>query len=221
MPSKAHVLACLALLAAAPLAAQEPSYALRPGDRITAEVFTAAGERVDVVSGSRIIDRNGDVFLPFVGSVHVAGLDETSLRRLLVDRYEPYYADPVVDVEVELRVSVTGSVGQPGQLYLDPTATLVDAIAQAGGMASEIAVATIQIPANQSEVRLVRDGVTTILNLRPDEVTEEVLRMRIKSGDWLHVPPRDRSRIRDEIQFWGGVLSFVGSLAALVVLIAR
>ncbi len=122
---------------------------------------------------------------------------------------------------MELRVSVTGSVRSAGQLYLDPTATITDAIARAGGMAAEVAVIGNQIPANQAEVRLVRDGGTTILNLRPDEVQDSVLQMRIKSGDWIHVPPRDRSRVRDEIQFWGSVLSFVSSIAAVVVLITR
>lgn len=223
MPNRALALAALVLLGAGPpLAAQQKqSYALQPGDQVTVQVYTAAGAQVDVVSGQRIIDRGGNIFLPYVGTVHVAGLDEMGLRELLTRRYGSFYSEPVVDVKVSLRISITGAVGRPGQYFLDPTATIVDAIANAGGMAPELAVASTQLPADQSAVRLVRDGKTFILNLRPDQVADSVLKMRVRSGDWINVPVRSRSRVRDDIQFWGGVLSFVTSIVALGYLIGH
>jgi protein involved in polysaccharide export with SLBB domain len=211
-----------ALLLVAPLSAQEDgTYAIRPGDRVTLDVFTAAGERVDVVSGSRIVDRNGALYLPYVGSVHAAGLDQTTLREELTRGYGTFYDQPVINVKVELRVNVTGSVGRPGQYYLDPSATIIDALSEAGGPASELAVNSYQIPSDQSQVRLVRDGQTFVLNVRPDEITPEVIQMRIHSGDWLYVPARQRSRVRDEITFWSTVTSFVTSVVVLVILINR
>ena len=224
MPTRPLFLLCAALpLVGQPVLAQEPAevYALRPGDKIEVTVFTAAGQKIDVVEGERILDRSGKVFLPFVGTVQVMGLDQDELRQLLVDRYSPYYSDPVVNVKVMLRVNVTGAVSTPGQLFLDPTATVLDAVASAGGMGPEIAVSNIQIPADQSAVRLVRDGETTILNLRADEIQPEVLAMRIRSGDWIHVPYRPRSRIRDELLFWGNLISFAASVVGLIVLTGR
>lgn len=220
-PSVRSMLA-LALLLAAPLAAQEEvAYAIRPGDRVTLDVFTAAGERLDVVSGSRIVDRYGVLYLPYVGSVQAAGLDQTALREELTRRYGAFYDEPVINVKVELRVNVTGSVSRPGQYYLDPTATIIDALSQAGGPTSELAVNTYQIPSDQSRVRLVRDGETFVLNVRPDEIAPAVIQMRVHSGDWLHVPARERSRIRDEITFWSTVTSFVTSVVVLVILVNR
>lgn len=203
-----------------PAQAQD-SYAIRSGDRVTTQLFSAAGEEVGVIGGERIVDRNGDVFLPFVGSIQVAGLDETGLRDLLTRRYSTFYDQPVVDVRVELRVNITGAVGQPGQYFLDPTATVADAIAEAGGLGPEFAVSNLQIPSDPGRVRLVRDGEARILNLRPEDVADEVLNMRIQSGDWFHVPYRQRSRIRDEVTFWGSVISFAASVVGLVVLIGR
>ncbi|MFQ5537336.1 MAG: polysaccharide biosynthesis/export family protein [Gemmatimonadota bacterium] len=219
--------AALVLFWAAPvhLLAQNPSedaeYVLRPGDRVTTRLFTAAGAEVQVVEGQRIVDRKGDVFLPFVGLVHVAGLDELALRDVLRKRYSEYYADPVLDIKVELRVNITGSVNQPGQYFLDPTATIIDAISTARGAVPEVAVVNIALPSDMSRVRLLRDGKLTILNLRPEEVTPEVLGMRVQSGDWIHVPPRGRSRIRDEITFWGSLVSFASSVLALIILAGR
>ena len=216
-----RILALGFLLATTPLAAQVDDYAIRPGDRITTRLFTAAGDEVVVVNDQRIVDADGDLYFPYVGSVRVAGTDETSLRNLLRTRYGAFYDEPVVDVKVELRVNVTGSVGNPGQFFLDPTATVLDAMAAAGGIGSEYAVATVQLPADPTAVRLVRDGELQVLNLRPEEVQDTVLTMRVRSGDWFHVPSRARSRVRDEITFWGSVLSFVGSAVALVILIQR
>jgi polysaccharide export outer membrane protein len=214
-----RALPVLTLLLTAPLAAQDTApYTLRPGDRITVDVFTAAGQRVDVVSGARIVDREGAMYLPYVGTVQTAGLDETGLRTRLTELFGHFYDQPVVNVKVELRVNVTGSVGRPGQYYLDPSATIIDAIAEAGGAASEYALNTIQIPSDQSQVRLVRDGRTQILNIRPDEITEPVIRMRIHSGDWIHVPARRRSRVRDELTFWGSIISFATGVATLIIL---
>ncbi len=77
------------------------------------------------------------------------------------------------------------------------------------------------VAGNPSAVRLVRDGQTIILDLRPETADPRVLAMRIQSGDWIHVPPRPRSRFRDEIQFWGSLVSLFTSMVAAVVLIGR
>ncbi len=206
---------------AAQEASQEAPYEIRPGDRLTTTLFTAAGTEVQVVKGARIVDRNGNVYLPLVGSLHVSGLDETKLRELLTREYARYYDSPVLDLKVELRVNVTGSVFLPGQYFLDPTATIIDALASARGATPDVAVTSLQIPSDPGAVRLVRDGETIVLNLRPDEVTEEVLKMRVRSGDWIHVPTRGRSRVRDEITFWGSVVSFATSIVALLILSGR
>jgi len=222
LPLAVMMSVALSAVGAPRLHAQERGqYSLRPGDKITTEIFTAAGARVQEVAGERIVDRNGQIFLPYVGSVRVEGLDQVGLRELLYREYGRFYPDPVVNVKVQLRVNVTGSVRSPGQFFLDPTATLIDAVTAAGGMFSEVVVSSLQIPADQARVRLIRDGKTTILNFRPDDITPEVIAMRIRSGDWIHVPPRRRSHVRDEITFWGSVISFASSAVALIVLLRR
>jgi len=216
------LLAGLAALWASGVTAQETgAYSVRSGDRLTIQLFTAAGQKVQVVEGQRIIDRNGDVFLPYVGTVQVVGLDQRSIRGVLADRFGEFYSDPVLDVKVELKVSVTGAVPKPGQFYLDPTATLAEALAVAGGTTPEFAISNINLPSDPTRVRLVRDGVATILNFRAQEVSQETLELRIKSGDWLHVPYQRRSAIRDEVQFWGGIVGLLASSLGLILLIGR
>lgn len=208
-------------LGAAPAPAQEApaGFSIRSGDRITLALFTAAGEEVEVVTGDRVVDLNGEVFLPYLGTVQVAGLDEAGLRAVLASQYGVFYPDAVVDLEVELRVNVTGAIRSPGQYFVDPTATIVDAISIAGGTTADLAVIASQLPANAREVRLVRDGQTYRLNLRPGEATDETLRLRVQSGDWIDVPYQARSRVREEIVFFGTVVSFLSSIATLILLV--
>ena len=200
--------------------AQDQDYVLRPGDKVTISVFTAGGEQVSVVTGERILDRVGDMFLPYVGTIHAAGLDQTTLRELLVTRFETFYSQPVINVKVELRVNVTGTVGRPGQYYLDPTATIIDALSAAGGPGSEVSNTGYGVASDPGHVRLVRDGETYIFSIRPDEITAETLMLRVRSSDWIHVPARTRSRVRDEITFWGSVLSLITGAVSLGILIA-
>jgi len=208
-------LALLALGVAAPASAQDDiSYGVKPGDQLTISFYTSAGEEITEIAGDRTIARDGNIFLPFLGTVEVEGMDAPGIRQLLVRRYAPYFENPVIDVEARLRVSVTGAVGQAGNFFVDPTTTLVDLLAQAGG-ALELAVNTDRIVSDASQVRLVRAGETQIVDMRPDALDPTTAMRRVESGDWLYVPFAQRSRLREEISFWGSVVGLITSIVIL------
>ena len=140
---------------------------------------------------------------------------------LLEERYGTLYADPVIEVTANVHINVTGAVRLPGRYFILPSATLVDALAHAGGASSEIDIGLQGGASDPSRVRLVRDGVVTVIDLRPLAVQPEVLSLRIQSGDWIHVPRAVRSKIRESIPFYGSALTVLLTLASLIVLIAR
>ena len=201
--------------------ADASAYGVRPGDQIETTLYTAGGEALAAVQGERLVDRNGNVFFPYVGTVPVEGLNAEEIRVLLTQRFEPFYTDPVVTVNVQLGVNITGVVGRPGHYFLDPTATIVDALATAGGAGSEVVVNAANVGGNPAAVQLVRDGQAITLDLRPETANPGVLDMRIQSGDWIHVPARPRSRVRDDVQFWGSIVALFTSVVAAVVIIGR
>jgi len=225
--------ACLAFavcMVLQPLRAQEPADTLllqeavvQAGDQLEIAMFTAAGERLPEVSGTRIVDRGGRIFLPYVGSVQVEGRDVTQIRDLLSGRYADFYSEPVIDVEASIRVNVTGAVRQPGNYFVSPTSTVVDALAIAGGSAPEVDIGGYGGAADLERVRLVRQGEpqTRILDLRPEVADAEVLQLLVQSGDWLHVPPQQTSQWRSDLQLLSGIFSLAGSIAALVILIGN
>ena len=183
--------------------------------------YTAAGTRLAEVSGERTVDLNGELFLPFLGTIQVVGMETADIRRLLEERYGALYSNPVVEVVTNVNVNITGAVRSPGRFYVPPSATLVDALALAGGVTSEIDLGLAGGASDPSRVRLVRNGVATVLDLRPLEIRPEIIDLRIQSGDWLYVPRAERSQLREQISFWGSTLTVLFTGASLIVLIAR
>lgn len=167
------------------------------------------------------MDGNGELFLPFLGTVPVLGLDAEEVRVLLRERYGTLYSDPVVEVVANVNVNITGAVLRPGRYFVSPTATLVDAVSVAGGISSEIDLGLMGGASDPSQVRLVRDGVATVIDMRPLEVRPQVLELVVQSGDWLHVPRATRSQRREDIVFFNYFLSMLLTAASLIVLIVR
>jgi len=222
MLRRAALLALTASVGASPTLSGQEQYSVQPGDQVQIEFFTAAGAELSEVAGTRIVDMGGAIFLPYVGTVSVAGLDAAGIRELLVEQYAGFYASPVVDVTVRLRVNILGSVRNPGHFFVDPTSTVIDAIATAGGFTPEIDYGGGGGSASDaSQVRLVRGQDTEILDLRAESPQPEHFSILIQSGDWLYVPPQPRSRWRDEVTFWSSVTSLLLGIATLVVLITE
>ena len=181
--------AALLFVLSPPLAAQNVAYTAHPGDQIDLKFYTASGAEVREISGSRWVDQNGQIYLPYIGQASVAGLDADGIRAQLANQFQAFYDGPVIEVAVKLHVNVTGTVRTPGHYYVEPTSTLVDALAIAGGSGGEIDFASQGGAADPSKVQLVRDGALEILDLRAEAITPEVFSRIVRSGDWLHVPP--------------------------------
>ena len=194
---------------------------VQPGDQVTIAFYTAAGTRLVEVSGERTVDPNGELFLPFLGTVSVVGMESADIRRLLEERYGALYSNPVVEVVTMINVNITGAVRSPGQYFVPPSATLVDALTRAGGATSEVDISIQGGAADPSQVRLVRDGVGTVIDLRPLTIRPQVVDLLVQSGDWLYVPRAPRSQLREDVAFWGSIFSTLFTAASLVVLIAR
>ena len=192
---------------------------VQPGDQVIIAFYTAAGVELLEVSGERTVDPSGELFLPFLGTVRVIGMETADIRKLLEERYGAIYADPVVEVVVNVHVNITGAVRTAGHFFVPPSATLVDALSLAGGVTAEVDVSIGGGASDPSQVRLVRDGVATVIDMRPLSIRPQILELQVQSGDWLYVPRAQRSRTRETITFWGSLFSTALTLVTLIVLI--
>lgn len=116
---------------------RNPSYRIGPRDQIEVRVFEA--EELNV---TRRVSEEGDINLPLVGNVAVAGLSEGEIAQRIKEVLEAKVLQRAsVSVQVlEFRarpISVIGAVRQPGALAFSGPWTLLEALTAAGGLAEE------------------------------------------------------------------------------------
>ena len=177
------VLALTVLVGAfSPVASQEqsgrtenrPEVVVRPGDRVRLKVW-----REPDLSGEFVVDEHGVVVLPKVGRLELQNLTADSLRALLIDRYSASLRNPAVEVTVLRRINVLGAVQNPGLYHVDPTTTVADVLALAGGVSPQ---------GNQNRIELLRDGQRQSVQLSG---ASRVADSPILSGDQLYVGERN------------------------------
>jgi len=179
----ALAVALLAGLAAAPAAAQNPPsapdslrvIAVRPGDVVKIVVWGH-----EELSGEFPVDENFDLFYPIVGAINVRELTVRQLRDRLNHELESLFQHPFIVVVPLFRIAVLGEVMRPSLYSIDPTMTVYDVIALAGGPTRD---------ANQRRIQLVRNGEETRLTLDAPAIGRATLRdLGVRSGDHIVLP---------------------------------
>ncbi|WP_289043980.1 polysaccharide biosynthesis/export family protein [uncultured Aliiroseovarius sp.] len=85
----------------------------------------------------------GTIFLPFVGSVHIAGLPHSAARSRIQRKYEEVIPSAQVQLNIEQgtrgAVSMVSGVNRPGPIQIDdPRFTVLSAVSAAGGPSSQV-----------------------------------------------------------------------------------
>ncbi len=173
---------------------------LRPGDAVRLLVRDEPG-----LKGEYTVDPEGQILLPMVGLTRVAGRDFDEVRREVVDRYGHELVRGEVQIVPLLRIAVLGEVRQPALYPVDPTYTLADVLALAGGLAGS---------ADPKHVALVRGGQTIPLVVRDGAPT---LDAGFRSGDQLVVGRRSWLRENATALVTTGASIAVAVVTALVV----
>jgi polysaccharide export outer membrane protein len=106
-----------------------------------------------------IVDSNGKVDLPLIGSVKLEGLSILEAKELLVREFEKYMDDPVVVLKhLSFKITILGEVRNPGLYYVEnEKITILEALGLAGDLTYY---------GNREEVKVIR---------KVDDVYKEIL----------------------------------------------
>ena len=193
----------MAALAAVPAPARSQTSdngGLQPGDAIRLTIY----QEPELSSPEIMVQEDGTAVFPRLGSVVVVGKEIEALKRDLVEEYSRTLRDPSIEIVALRRVTISGEVRSPGVYKVDPTMSVTDALALAGGPTAN---------ANRREVVLIRRDSRVSIDL------EQALSMRdlsIRSGDQLFIPQRSWF-----LRNWPLVASVVSTLLSLTVLASR
>jgi polysaccharide export outer membrane protein len=128
------VLACLAIAAALPAAADVPSgYVIGPDDVLSVVFWRDKDLSADVT-----VRPDGKITLPLLNDVVAAGLTPEQLREKVAEAAKKFVEDPNPTVIVKeinsRRVFITGQVEKSGPYALSNSMTVLQLIATAGGL---------------------------------------------------------------------------------------
>lgn len=117
--------------------AEADAYRIGPGDTLEIQVFGEAE-----LTGDRKVGASGALDFPLLGRVDATGLTVKGLDdRITAALGEKYIRNPQVQVVVKAygsqRVVLQGAVKKPGVYHLSGRTTVLDIIAEAGGVAEE------------------------------------------------------------------------------------
>jgi polysaccharide export outer membrane protein len=160
-----------------------------------------------------LVDANGEIVIPKIGSVKLAGLRHSEAKLVIEERISPYLKDPVVSIRcINFRVTVIGELAKPGTYYV-PYHEIN--ILQALGLAGDLTINGVR-----TDVLVIRqnEGVKETYHLdltSKDVVNSPVYHM--KSGDVIYVKP-NKTKINTSSTFFQ-VWPTVTSAVTLLVLV--
>jgi protein involved in polysaccharide export with SLBB domain len=158
-----------------------PDYVLGPGDGLSIELWGGVAQRLQ-----RVVDREGRVALPEVGSVSVAGRPLGDAQRIVQSVLRTQFHDVEADVSLArirtVRIYVVGDVVSPGAYDISSLSTPLNALYAAGGPTVRGSLRHLRQYRGKTLVQ-----ETDVYDLLLHGVHAEFA--RIQSGDTILVPP--------------------------------
>ena len=161
-------------------------YVVMPGDRITVRIWGAK-----VYEDVLAVDQRGNIFLPEVGPVKVAGLKQNALQGAVSRKLASVFTSNV-NIYVNLQSSqpvaiyVTGYVNQPGRYAGAPVDSVMSYLDRAGGIT----------PGSGSfrDIKVKRgENVVASFDLYDFALNGNMKEFRLKDGDVIFVGERGAS----------------------------
>ena len=165
-----------------------------------------------------IVDENGDVAMPVLGKVHLAGLTRTQGEEAVRQQLAQQVVNPSVQIRmINAKVSVMGEVNRPGPVRMTgDRLTLLEALAAAGDMT---------VYGRRDNVMITREvnGKIEIarINLNGTEVYNSPY-YYLQQNDVIYVSPNKvRAVSSTNAGLWVSVVGTLASTAAVVVTIVK
>ena len=157
------------------------NYVVGPGDELLIRVWG----KIDL-DGHVTVDRNGQISLPRVGTLTVAGLRYEQLDSFLRNAVGNLYKDFQLNVTMgrlrSIQVFVLGSARQPGAYTVSSLSTLVNALFASGGPSATGTMRRIQL--RRGDQQLTEFDVYDLLR-RGDKSRD----IQLLPGDVIYIPP--------------------------------
>jgi len=176
--------------------AQAADYHLGVGDVVKIVVY----DNEDLTTEDRITG-SGTISLPLLGEITIGGFTKSEVEKQIADLLSSgkFIKKPQVNVRIlqyrEPKVSVLGQVNQPGRYPVEPFKTVLDILAEAGGLNPQAKDQIIVLRREGEKIiKFVLDLRTTINDGNLGDA------LTIQSGDIISVPKADQFYVYGAVQ---------------------
>lgn len=157
---------------------------------------TSSGQNPNYVNGASVnngylIDGNGEVSLPIIGKIKIAGLNRNEAVLLIEKELKKYLNNPLVNLSIlNFKITVLGEVSQPGTYRIpNERITVLEAIGLAGDL---------KITGLRKNVLLIREENKIRKEIRLDLTSKEIFNSEgyyLKQNDVIYVEPNVNTRV--------------------------
>jgi len=164
-----------------------------------------------------LVDKKGEVSLPIVGTVKLAGLTTSEARELIRGKAADYYKEPNVQVRFSnFKITVLGEVAKPST-YIVPNEknTVLDALGLAGDLT---------IYGKRDNILLIRDSADTKKYVRLNINSSKILRspyFYLRQNDVIYVEPNKSKLVQSDATQTRIITISASILTALAIILIR
>ncbi|MCU0347589.1 MAG: polysaccharide export protein [Saprospiraceae bacterium] len=200
---------------------------IRPGDKLSLSIYgheeLSIGSANSVYNSDEVtgkwlvVDNDGEVNLPQIGRIKVAGYDIKEVNYLLEEKYRMLLKDPIINVRVVNQfVTVLGEVNKPGRYPLDnEQMSLVEILGSAAGLTHY---------AKGHEVKVIRQvqnrPVELVVDLT-DLVTFNEYNVQLQPDDVVYIGPNENKGADEKLRRGTTIAGIVGGIALALSVILR
>jgi polysaccharide export outer membrane protein len=175
--------------------------------------FIQNTQNIGLFSGY-LVDNQGNIDLPTLGKLKVAGLTTREIKETVAEKVKPYLKDPVINVRIlNFKVTVSGEVNRPGTVSVaNQRITVLEAIGLSGDFTNYANRANVLITREEGGVRKYAR-----LNLQSPEVFQSPY-FYLQQNDYVYVEPI-KARVATVADPFSRALSFGSAALSLVTII--
>lgn len=182
---------------------KESDYRLGADDVLTITIFVGGEKQVET---EMVVGGNGSVNVPFIGKVQAAGLTMEAFEKVITLPLEQdYFVNPQIHLQIKeyhsLQFFISGAVKNPGKYELDFIPTVMDLVANAGGVLPErgnLAYILRGAAAEKIKDADLKDAEITDTLSRTEPIRVDLIKLldegdmseniRLQSGDTIYIP---------------------------------
>lgn len=177
----------------------------------TQNVNEADGSISNVAENTKgyVVDQNGDINFPVLGSLHIEGLTIEELKNDIQNRIiaKNYIKDPIVLAEfINFQITTIGSIGNAVHTITNGSVNIFEAVAMSGGLGNNALFDDVWVIRTEGSKRNIYS-----LNLQSKTCFDSPA-YYLQQGDIIYVKPRKGP---DTGKAWSIVNASVGTLSSL------